>query len=36
MAVTITPLTAIIGQSSRQVGGCITIAVMGAMGVYLK
>jgi len=36
MAVMTTPLTAILGQSSRQVGGFITIAVMGAVGIYLK
>jgi hypothetical protein len=36
MAVTTTPLTAILGQSTRQVGGFITIAVMGAIGIYLK
>jgi len=36
MAVATNPLMALIGQSSRQVGGCITIVVMGALGVYLK
>lgn len=36
MAVLTTPLTAILGQSTRQVGGFITIAVMGAVGIYLK
>eukprot|EP00882_Tetradesmus_deserticola_P015277 GHRQ01016273.1.p1 GENE.GHRQ01016273.1~~GHRQ01016273.1.p1 ORF type:complete len:278 (+),score=64.89 GHRQ01016273.1:16-849(+) len=36
MAVMTTPLTAMLGQSSRQVGGFITIAVMGAVGIYLK
>lgn len=36
MAVMTTPLTAILGQSTRQVGGFITIAVMGAIGIYLK
>eukprot|EP00775_Hariotina_reticulata_P004379 gene4380-4631_t len=36
MAVLTTPLTVVLGQSSRQVGGFITIAVMGAVGIYLK
>lgn len=36
MAVLTPPLTAILGQSSRQVGGFITIAVLGAVGIYLK
>lgn len=36
MAVLTTPLTAVLGQSSRQVGGFITIAVLGAVGIYLK
>ncbi|KAF8064584.1 CPP1 [Scenedesmus sp. PABB004] len=36
MAVLTGPLTAVLGQSSRQVGGFITIAVMGAVGIYLK
>lgn len=36
MAVLTTPLSAILGQSTRQVGGFITIAVMGAVGIYLK
>eukprot|EP00879_Flechtneria_rotunda_P027657 GHRR01029635.1.p1 GENE.GHRR01029635.1~~GHRR01029635.1.p1 ORF type:complete len:256 (+),score=45.80 GHRR01029635.1:210-977(+) len=36
MAVMTTPLTVILGQSSRQVGGFITIAVMGMVGIYLK
>lgn len=36
MAVTLTPLTAVLSQSGRQVGGFITIAVLGALGIYLK
>jgi hypothetical protein len=36
MAVMTTPLSVILGQSTRQVGGFITIAVMGAVGIYLK
>jgi Na+/melibiose symporter-like transporter len=36
MAVLTPPLTTLLGQSSRQVGGFITIAVMGAIGIYLK
>lgn len=36
MALLTTPLTVILGQSTRQVGGFITIAVMGAIGIYLK
>lgn len=36
MALLTTPLTAVLGQSTRQVGGFITIAVMGAVGIYLK
>lgn len=36
MALLTTPLTAILGQSTRQVGGFITIAVLGVVGIYLK
>ena len=36
MALAANPLAAVIGQSARQVGAFITIAVMGALGVYLK
>jgi hypothetical protein len=36
MALLTTPLAAVLGQSSRQVGGFITIAVMGAVGIHLK
>jgi hypothetical protein len=36
MALLTNPLTAVIGQSARQVGAFITIATMGALGMYLK
>jgi ATP-dependent HslUV protease ATP-binding subunit HslU len=36
MAVLTGPLTAVIGQSARQVGAFVTIAVMGVLGMYLK
>jgi hypothetical protein len=36
MALLTKPLTAVIGQSARQVGAFITIATIGALGMYLK
>ncbi len=36
MAVVTTPLTVVLQQSARQVGGFITVAVLGIMGIYVK
>ena len=36
MAALVTPLSAVLQQTTQQVGSFITIAVLGVLGIYLK
>jgi ATP-dependent HslUV protease ATP-binding subunit HslU len=36
MAALVTPLSAVVQQTTQQVGSFITIAVLGVLGIYLK